>query len=360
MTRQNAEEHASESIFEDMPEPTGEQREVRCPACRIWWKVAIVLVLVAAVAGIVASKRRASAPPIQEPARAGVGPQASGSAHAHAKLKAPAEAETVLATVNGEQITLTNLQQALQDVPAQYRSAFENNQRELLEQLIARTLLLQKARSSGTRQSPEERNAQGGDADSPPQNEDEMINDLLEREVLNHVEVSDADLRQFYEQHRDEMPAGRTFEELKDSLRAHALREKQSKAIESYLTGLRAAATISRNEAWVELQEARASDNPLDRALATGRPVVADFGRGVCIPCKMMKPILDDLKEEYAGRAEILIIEIDEYPAVTQRVGIRAIPTQIFYDSQGKEVYRHQGFMPREDIVARLAEMGVM
>lgn len=102
-----------------------------------------------------------------------------------------------------------------------------------------------------------------------------------------------------------------------------------------------------------------AADNPLDRALATGHPVVADFGRGMCIPCKMMKPILDDLKEDYAGRAEILIIEIDEFPAVTQRVGIRAIPTQIFYDGQGKEVFRHQGFMPREDIAAKLAEMGV-
>jgi len=99
--------------------------------------------------------------------------------------------------------------------------------------------------------------------------------------------------------------------------------------------------------------------NPLDRALATGRPVVADFGRGMCIPCKMMKPILDDLKEDYAGRAEILVIEIDEFPAVTQRVGIRAIPTQIFYDAEGNVAYRHEGFIPREDIVAKLAEMGV-
>ena len=108
-----------------------------------------------------------------------------------------------------------------------------------------------------------------------------------------------------------------------------------------------------------EAQEAPAADNPLDRALQSGRPVLADFGRGKCIPCKMMKPILDDLKDEYAGRAEILIIDVDEYSAVTQRCRIRAIPTQIFYDAQGKEVFRHEGFMPREDIVAKLAEMGV-
>ena len=138
-----------------------------------------------------------------------------------------------------------------------------------------------------------------------------------------------------------------------------AEQDKQREAVELYVEDLRARAAIVRNKAWVEQQKARAADNPLDRALMTGRPVLADFGRGMCIPCKMMKPILDELKEQYRGRAEILIIEMDEYPALTRRCAIRAIPTQIFYDASGKEVSRHHGFMPREDIVAQLAKMGV-
>ncbi|MHC5033816.1 MAG: thioredoxin family protein [Planctomycetota bacterium] len=101
------------------------------------------------------------------------------------------------------------------------------------------------------------------------------------------------------------------------------------------------------------------ADNPLAQALATGRPVVADFGRGVCIPCKMMKPILDDLKKEYAGRAEVLVIDIDDHPGLAQDCDIRAVPSQIFYDAQGKEVYRHEGFMPREDIAEQLMALGV-
>ena len=348
----NGPDDAPAREFEQQPAPPS----CGCPAL---WKVAVVVVLVAAVAGIMASKTRGCASPTREPVGSDVGPQAGRPAQSEAKPGAQAEPEMVLATVNGEQITLTNLQQALQDVPAQYRSAFENNQHELLEQLVARTLLLQEARSSGTKQSPGERNAQAGDGDSPPQNEAEIISDLLEREVLNHVEVSDADARQFYEQHGDEMPGGRSYEELKDSLRSYALQERQNEAIQSYLAKLRATANITHNEAWVEAQKALAADNPLDVALKTGRPVVADFGRGTCIPCKMMKPILDELQEDYKGRAEILIIQIDEYPTVTQRVGIRVIPTQIFYDASGTEVYRHEGFIPREDIVAKLAEMGV-
>lgn len=108
-----------------------------------------------------------------------------------------------------------------------------------------------------------------------------------------------------------------------------------------------------------EAQGMAAPDNPLDNALKKGRPVLADFGRGKCIPCKMMKPILDELQEEYQGKAEILIIEIDEHPALTRRCGIRTIPTQIFYDASGKEAYRHEGFMPREDIVEQFAKLGV-
>jgi thioredoxin 1 len=71
-----------------------------------------------------------------------------------------------------------------------------------------------------------------------------------------------------------------------------------------------------------------------------------------------MKPILEDLQKAYAGRAEIVVVDMDRYPAVTERVGIDAMPTQVFYDSRGVEIDRHQGFMPREDIVAKLAEMG--
>ncbi|MDI6840048.1 MAG: thioredoxin family protein [bacterium] len=87
--------------------------------------------------------------------------------------------------------------------------------------------------------------------------------------------------------------------------------------------------------------------------------MLADFGRGICVPCKMMEPILDELKGEYKGKVEILIIEIDEYMAVTRKYKIRVIPTQIFFDKDGKEVYRHEGFMDKEAIKKKLKEMGV-
>ena len=101
------------------------------------------------------------------------------------------------------------------------------------------------------------------------------------------------------------------------------------------------------------------ADNPLAIALTSGQPVVADFGRGTCIPCKMMKPILDELKQTYKGRAEVLFFDIGEYRDLTAQYKINLIPTQIFFDKTGKEVWRHEGFLEKEKITAKLTELGV-
>jgi len=95
--------------------------------------------------------------------------------------------------------------------------------------------------------------------------------------------------------------------------------------------------------------------------LAQGLPAVLDFGRGQCVPCKKMAPILAELADEYRGRAVIRVIDITEPEgrALSGKYGIRLIPTQIFFDREGNEIWRHEGFLPREDIVSKLEEMGV-
>jgi thioredoxin 1 len=88
-------------------------------------------------------------------------------------------------------------------------------------------------------------------------------------------------------------------------------------------------------------------------------PAVLDFGMGVCEQCKKMKPILTELADEYDGRCRIEIVDIGKHPEEADRYSIKLIPTQIFFDAQGREIARHEGFMPKADIVARLREMGV-
>jgi thioredoxin 1 len=86
---------------------------------------------------------------------------------------------------------------------------------------------------------------------------------------------------------------------------------------------------------------------------------MVDLGAKSCIPCKMMAPILEKLEKDYKGKAAILFIDVWKDPDQAKRFGIQTIPTQIFYDKQGKEVLRHSGFMSEEAIVAQLKKMGV-
>ncbi|WP_319541336.1 thioredoxin family protein [uncultured Pseudodesulfovibrio sp.] len=90
-----------------------------------------------------------------------------------------------------------------------------------------------------------------------------------------------------------------------------------------------------------------------------GMVTMVDIGAHSCVPCKMMLPVIGELSREYEGRAAIVFIDIWEHKAEAKKYAITSIPTQIFYDAEGKERYRHVGFFDKESIVAKLTELGV-
>ncbi|MGE4194545.1 MAG: thioredoxin family protein [Pseudodesulfovibrio sp.] len=89
-----------------------------------------------------------------------------------------------------------------------------------------------------------------------------------------------------------------------------------------------------------------------------GRVTMVDLGAHACIPCKMMTPIIEELSREYEGKVAIAFIDVWKHHDEVAKYGIRAIPTQIFYDARGKERFRHIGFMDKESIKAKLTELG--
>ncbi|MDO8543422.1 MAG: organomercurial lyase [Opitutaceae bacterium] len=88
-------------------------------------------------------------------------------------------------------------------------------------------------------------------------------------------------------------------------------------------------------------------------------PRLVDLGADKCIPCKMMAPILAELKKEHAGRLDVVFIDVWKNSDAGKQYGIRVIPTQIFYDASGKERFRHEGFISKQDIVKKWKELGV-
>ena len=100
-------------------------------------------------------------------------------------------------------------------------------------------------------------------------------------------------------------------------------------------------------------------ENPRGAETTANLPRLVDLGAGKCIPCKMMAPILEELKREYAGALKVDFLDVWENPNVGKEYGIRLIPTQIFYDSTGKEMFRHEGFFSKEDILSKWKELGI-
>ena len=88
-------------------------------------------------------------------------------------------------------------------------------------------------------------------------------------------------------------------------------------------------------------------------------PRLVDLGADKCIPCKKTAPILRELKLEYAGKLEVEFLDVWKNPEAAKPYKILLIPTQIFYDAKGKELFRHEGFYGKEDILAKWKELGV-
>ena len=90
-----------------------------------------------------------------------------------------------------------------------------------------------------------------------------------------------------------------------------------------------------------------------------GMVTMIDLGAKKCIPCKMMSPILEKMEKNYRGKADIIFIDVWKNRDQAQRFGIRVIPTQIFFNENGKEIFRHVGFMGETAIIEQLQKMGV-
>ncbi len=89
-------------------------------------------------------------------------------------------------------------------------------------------------------------------------------------------------------------------------------------------------------------------------------PILLEFGRGWCIPCKYMKPILDDMSSAYAGKALVMTVDMDANKDLARDFRIRMMPTQVFLTPDGKEFFRNEGTLEREGIMQVFLKMGVV
>lgn len=86
-----------------------------------------------------------------------------------------------------------------------------------------------------------------------------------------------------------------------------------------------------------------------------------ELGANKCLPCRMMQPILQELEVRYPQDLKVIFIDVwkEDGEVAGKKYNLRAIPTQIFYNAQGEEIFRHEGFLPKNQIESLLSKHGV-
>jgi thioredoxin 1 len=98
-------------------------------------------------------------------------------------------------------------------------------------------------------------------------------------------------------------------------------------------------------------------EDAVQAAIAVGKPVVAGFGSVSCASCREMKPILAKLARTHGDRLSVVDIDVLKERQYLARYRIQLMPTQVFFDAQGREIGRHMGKITGDEILARLREV---
>ena len=85
-----------------------------------------------------------------------------------------------------------------------------------------------------------------------------------------------------------------------------------------------------------------------------------ELGADRCIPCKAMQPVMREIAQEYKGTIQVVFYDVWKTPKYAKNYGIQMIPTQVFIDKNGEEIFRHVGFYPKEDIIKMLKEKHIL
>ena len=93
-------------------------------------------------------------------------------------------------------------------------------------------------------------------------------------------------------------------------------------------------------------------------AEAPALPKLYDFWATWCPPCREQKPIIEEMKKEYAGVVDVIAIDVDEDGELARQYEVRVIPTLVFIDAEGNEVERLTGLSSKDKLVERFRAHG--
>jgi thioredoxin 1 len=265
-----------------------------------------------------------------------------------------------LARVNDEKITVDQFNKELAKVdPPLIRDMFREEPNNLLERIIVKTLLLQEAKKQGL-SAPVKTYKDAAKNPLPP--EESIIVEYIGKKFSSPPEVTREEVEGFYKMYKDRME-GKPLKEVAPSIEQYIREAKQQQALAQFLEELRKNAKVDINQERLKKITVNPpemdTEDDLKKALTSGKPILVDFGANSCLPCRQMRPVLKEVSIEYSEKAKILIIDVYKNQNLARDYKVLMLPTLVFFDSKGKEAFRHVGILEKEKIVTKLKEIGM-
>jgi thioredoxin 1 len=255
----------------------------------------------------------------------------------------PLDDDRILQTDTGIVLTQTRMKKTLEQHDPRLKDQLENNLIFLAEQEILTLILEDEVKKSGM-----------ADGNAVTQEE---IAAFLESKI-GDTTVSDQETKTFYDENKV-MVGDMPFDQVSESIKQFLLENKRQTAVRAHIHDLGNRHQIRIDDTWMDAQYKRMTDNPLDKSRLSGKPTMVEFGDTGCVPCDMMQPILEKLEKKFPDTLNIVFLHVGENQVLAGRYGIQSIPVQAFFDADGKEVFRHTGFYPEEEVMTQLKKMGV-
>jgi len=264
-----------------------------------------------------------------------------------------------LAQVNGEKITVEQFNKELTKVENPLRDMYKEEPDKFLEGIIIKVLLLQEAKKQGLSVPAKTYKDPTKDSLSP---EEALVAELMKKKFSSPPKVTREEIETFYSMFKAQM-GGKTLKEVAPIIEQILQEGKQREEVGRFVEDLRKNAKVEINQDRLQKITTKPPDSNTEddfkKALTRGKPVLVDFGANSCVPCRQLRPILKEINKEYSEKASVLVIDVYKYQGLAMEYKIQLIPTLVFFDSKGKEVFRHVGVLDKDKIITKLKEIGM-
>jgi thioredoxin 1 len=255
--------------------------------------------------------------------------------------------ENILLRAEGIEMNSRDINEAISKQPEQVQQELKDNAFFVLEQEATGKLLKVLARKHLSEQG----------KDTSSMTDQQTFQAYLE-DLTKEITVANKDVETFYKEN-ESIFCGTPLDSVRKQIQSYVLQDKKQRFVDEYIKTVGQRIDIQVSDSWTKNQNQLAKDNPLDKARSNGKPTLAVFSAKSCCGPDKMLPVIDSIKARYNDKVNIVYVEPQQEQILSARYGIRSIPTQIFYDSKGKETFRHSGFFSDADIVTKLSEMGI-